>query len=483
MRKALIILLFTLIARWSAASGRPNVLFIAVDDLRPQLHCYGKTFMKTPHLDKLADEGRLFHNHFVQVPTCGASRYCMLTGRRPPLYGQLSNEAIHRRISGTETEPETPESWPHLFRNNGYHTVCIGKISHYPDGRLYTKGSGTGKGKPELPWSWDRIVSAAGKWKTGWDAFFGYADGTGRVRGESPPVEAADVDDRGYPDGLIADAAIKQLEALAEEEKPFLLAVGFYKPHLPFNAPKKYWDMYDPDTIPSSPNPEKPKSVSPLSVHGSGEMFGNYRHPENARHDPAHLKRLKHGYCACVSYVDAQAGRVLDKLEKLGLGKNTIVIVWGDHGWHLGDHSMWGKHTNFERALRSAFIVRTPRMNRPGVATKALVETLDIYPTLAELCTLPAEGLSLGGKSLVPYLTDPEKEGKKAAFGYWSGGTTMRTDRWRLTVYPATRKRDLFVELFDHKTDFSETKNCASEHAKVVTALKALMEQHHSEDP
>jgi len=477
MRYGLIVLACCVAAPLYAAD-RPNVIFIAVDDLRPQLGCYGEDYMRTPRLDELAREGRLFLRHYVQAPTCGASRYCLLSGRRPRLFSHIGNDAIVKNISG-RPEGTAPESWLHLFRRQGYRTVCIGKVSHYPDGRLFDKNSGTGGGRPELPHSWSELATPLGKWETGWNAFFGYADGSGRTPGVSPPTEAADVADDGYPDGLIAEQAVAKLQELKTRDEPFLLAVGFYKPHLPFNAPQKYWDLYDPEKIPASPSPEKPENIAPQSYHRSGEMFGNYRHPDNSRHDTQHHRRLRHAYCAAVSYADTQVGKVLDAVDDLGLRDNTIIVVWGDHGWHLGDHDIWGKHTLFERALRSALIIRLPQQPQPGVATAGIVETLDLYPTLVDLCGLNApQNVELGGESLRSLLEDPQQAVKPAARSYWKGGASLRTARYRLTHYPKTKKTAAFTELYDHQNDPEETHNIAGEQPELVERL--LEELQHS---
>ena len=456
------------------AAERPNVLFIAVDDLRPELGCYGETHIKSPHLDRFATSARIFNRHYVQVPTCGASRYALLTGHRPTLPIHQSNDAIRNLLKADQEERAT--AFPQVFRDNGYHTVCIGKISHYPDGRIYSYDM-QGDGRLEMPFSWDEVGLPAGQWTHGWPAFFGYASGEGRKRGQSPPFEAMDVEDEGYPDGLIANSAIETLRRMKKYDQPFLLSVGFFKPHLPFCAPKKYFDLYDPSEIELSPNPDKPEGAASQSWHGSGEMFGNYKHPDGSRNDPAHHRNLRHAYYACVSYVDAQIGKVLDELETLDLADNTIILVWGDHGWHLGDHNIWGKHTNFERAVRSALIVRTPGMNSPGQSTDAIVESVDLYPTFADYCKLPNEGLTLDGLSLRPVLDNPQHSGKTAAFSAYRGGQTMRTDRYRLTIYPPNKKKPEAVELYDHETDPLETINVADKHPDVVKELRVQFEE------
>jgi arylsulfatase A-like enzyme len=457
----------------TGSPGRMNVLFIAVDDLRPELGAYGDAVARTPNLDRLAAGGMLFQRHYAQVPTCGASRYALLTGQRPVTPEHLSNEVFVKLLP--RVEHPRPESFAHLFRRNGYHTASIGKISHYPDGRVYTYG-GKGTGELEMPFSWNEVEGPVGKWGTAWNAFFGYADGSSRNAspGNRPAWEVADVPDTGYPDGLIAEAAVSKLGEL--KDRSFLLAVGFFKPHLPFTAPKRYWDLYDPDRIGLSPNPGAPDGINPASLHRSGEMFNNYgSHPSEGgagvRISDEYARTLRHAYYAAVSYVDAQIGRVVDELDRLGLSDNTIVVVWGDHGWHLGDHTIWGKHTTFERALRSPLIVRVPGMRNPGGATDAIVETVDIYPTLAELCGLSAPP-GLGGASFSEVIDDPAAQGSGVAFGYWHGRRTMRTDRYRITEHVEGRPR---VELFDHREDPHETINVAKERPEVVERLLARL--------
>lgn len=459
------------------ATAGMNVLFIAVDDLRPELGSYGG-LARTPNLDRLAAQGVRFDRQFVQVPTCGASRFAMLTGQYPRTTDHLSNEAFVKLLP--REEGPRPESFAALFRRNGYRTVEIGKISHYPDGRVFTYAGG-GQGQLEMPFSWSEVLpwseieGSDAKWGTGWNAFFGYGDGSNRNehRGEKPAFENADLPDSGYPDGRIADAAIRKLGELKGQR--FMLAVGFFKPHLPFNAPRKYWDLYDSAAIPLSPNPRAPEGINPASLHPSSEMFGSYAHPQKGGAGIVladdYARTLRHAYLAAVSYSDAQVGRVLNELDRLGLSENTIVIVWGDHGWHLGDHTIWGKHTTFERALRSPLLVRVPGMRHPGAATNAIVEAVDIYPTLVELAGLPNPG-GLDGRSFVKNLENPALPGKDGAYSRWTARRTLRTDRYRIVLHEKGEPR---VELFDHATDPYETRNVAAENPKVVERLlKAL---------
>src|SRR5690606_23317684 len=350
---------------------RPNVLFIAIDDLRAELGCYGNEVIQSPHLDGLAARGVAFRNQFVTVPTCGASRYSLLTGKLPRSRRELSNSIFEaRRAAAARAKQKAgaenqPESFIEQFRRNGYYTVGIGKISHSADGYIYgyTNPKGT---ELELPHSWDEMLMDAGKWGTGWNAFFAYADGSNRndLKNQVKPYEKAEVNDEGYPDGLTAALAVGKLRELADRDQPFFLGVGFFKPHLPFNAPAKYWDIYDESDIPITPSPDLPEKVHRASLHPSDEFNRYLLGEEKASLDKpvsdAYARKVRHAYYASVSYTDAQVGKVLAELERLGLDKNTIVVVWGDHGWHLGDHRVWGKHTIFDWALRSAFIVRAP---------------------------------------------------------------------------------------------------------------------------
>ncbi|MCS1407818.1 MAG: Choline-sulfatase [Verrucomicrobia subdivision 3 bacterium] len=455
------------------ALEKPNVLFIAIDDLRPELGCYGQSHMITPNLDRLASEGRLFNRHYVQVPTCGASRRSLLTGRRPTKPVHLNNDAV-RYAMANETTPDQPESWAHHFKKHGYRTIAYGKISHYPGGRIYKKDVGNGEGDLEMPKSWHEVGPSFGKWKTGWNAFFGYANGSGRQRETSPPFETADVTDDGYPDGLIADQAIEKLREVKDQS--FLLAVGFFKPHLPFTAPKKYFDLYPLKDVALSPNPLAPVGIRKESLHQSGEVFNNYGgHPDGAKESKAYARQLRRAYFACISYIDAQVGKLLQELNRLRLSEKTIVIVWGDHGWHLGDHSLWGKHSTFERSLRSALIIRTPNILQPGVPTNSLVETVDLYPTLVELCDLPRPETSLHGKSLCPILRNPTVKTKDSALGFWKGRTTVRTETHRLVTYHDAQPDEIDEELFDHRSDPLETRNVADQHSEIVRQLRALI--------
>ena len=337
----------------------------------------------------------------------------------------------------------------------------------------------------QIPFSWDVAMGPTGPWRNPWRAFFAYAGGKAynrviqAVKNEPPrlPYEAADVDDDGYADALTAKLAIDQLRDLTRRDKPFLLAVGFFKPHLPFNSPKKYWDLYDRDKIPVAPWPRPPKNLStPLPLHDSYEPTSHYHWPSgkgNVSEDEG--RTLKHGYWAAVSYVDAQIGKVLDEYRRLGLDENTIVVLWSDHGWQLGDYGIWGKYTNYEWALRSPLMIRTPGMAQPGKPARGIVETIDVYPTLADLCNLAAPA-DLPGASLRPLIEDPSCPGKNGAMSTVSRGNhfgrTLRTDRYRLVHWENRKtKKTVLVELYDHQNDPLETENIAESHPQIVAQL------------
>lgn len=455
----------------------PNILFIAIDDLRPELGCYENGYIKSPNIDKLAKSGTVFTNHFVSVPTCGASRYSLITGMNPRTRAHLSNEAIRENLAG-KPETDRPESFIHHLRRNGYYTVGVGKISHYVDGFLYGYNDPVGT-ELEMPHSWDEMLFDAGKWGTGWNAFFGYADGENRqsMANQVKPYEMADVEDDGYPDGLITNLAIKKIAELKSRKEPFFMGVGFFKPHLPFNAPKRYWDMYDEATIPLSPNPYIPENVHPESLHSSSE-FNSYRLGDetvslNGPVSDEYARKLRHAYFACVSYIDAQVGKLMEELEKQGLAENTVVIIWGDHGWHLGDHRVWGKHTIFERALKSAFIAKVPGITK-GRVMDEVVNTIDIYPTLVELggLEMPHE---TDGTSLVPLLKGKTSDWQNVSYGYFRNGISLRTERYRLTRY--FRKAEPIIELYDHQTDPDETRNIAADQPEIIERLMPLWQK------
>jgi iduronate 2-sulfatase len=452
-----------------ATGTRPNVLLLCIDDLRPQLGAYGDALTLTPQLDRLAAQSRLFLHHYVQVPTCGASRAALLTGQFPRTVAALSNEAV----AVAAADPSVP-TLPGWLRQHGYTTIGLGKISHTVDGRLYAY-DGSGSGRPEMPGAWDRFSMPLGPWKTAWDAFFAYAEGQTREPGVSPSFrrEGAEADED-YPDGLIAAAAVEELEQLSASDRPWFYAVGFLKPHLPFNAPEPYHRLYDTVDFPIPP------SATHGDRRGSGEFMGNYGHADPAAPfdpDSPTAQALRRAYAACVTYVDAQVGRVLDALERLDPERRTIVVLWSDHGFHLGHHHHWGKHTLYEEALRSPLMIRVPDLTAPGVATRHLASTVDLFPTLLDLVNLPVPP-ALSGRSLRAALADPAAASAEPALSWWDDAVSVRTDRHRLTARRSSSGSGWKpLALFDHVTDPHEIRNLVVERPDLIERLLPALDR------
>lgn len=443
----------------TAVDARPNILLIAVDDLRPELASFGASYIHSPHIDRLASSGRAFRRHYVQAPTCGASRYTLLTGR----YGGASNAALFERAAQLKDDPESvPPSMPAWFRQHGYTTVSVGKVSHHPGGL-----GGANWDDPlqlEMPDSWDRHLLPAGPWQhpRGW--MHGLADGEIRVDAADMDVfQAKDGPDSIYPDGRSVDEALRQLDLLTSDSgQPFFLAVGILRPHLPFGAPLKYLKSYADIQLPPTPHPTRPEGRT--TWHPSNE-FRKYnlwnRDPDT---DAAFALDVRRHYAACVTYADALVGRLMERLDHNDAAENTIVLLWGDHGWHLGEHAIWGKHALYEESLRSPLIISYPDIPQPGVLSDALVETLDVFPTLCDLAGLPepefVEGVSLG-----PILDDPASMGHPA-ISYRPTARTIRTETHRLILHD-----DGFAELYDHTSAEKETVNVAAANAPLVAEL------------
>lgn len=460
-------------------SNRFNVLLIAVDDLRPELGCYGASYAPSPNLDRLAQQGIVFSNHFVQVATCGASRFSLLTGRSPARSGVTQGN--HAFCQGATAllphSPDGAQSLPELFRTSGYRTVCIGKLSHMPDGKVFDY-QGRGDGRAELPNAWDELATPYGAWKRGWGAFFAYAGGRHREDGQGhrDVMEFVADDDEDLPDGLMARTAIDKLEALKQTRQPFFLGLGFFKPHLPFVATKQDWQAMADADVPPPPHPQKPATAY---WHGSGEFYGyTMPFPKRKPLRAPDQDRTRRAYLACVRYVDRQIGKVLDALDELGLAESTIVVVWGDHGWHLGDSQIWGKHTPFERAMHSPLIIRVPGMANAGRRCDALVETLDIYPTLLDLCrpAVTETAHPLNGRSLRPLIENPNGAGREAAISYWKNAVSVRTKTHRLI---AARNGGEWtqIELYDLRDGADPINNVAESEPDLVKSLLRYIPQ------
>jgi arylsulfatase A-like enzyme len=445
---------------------RPNVLMIAVDDLRPDLGCYGHGEAKTPHIDALAGRGMVFRRAYCQQAVCSPSRTSLLTGLRPD-----STKVYDLQTHFRTTIPDVV-TLPQHFKQSGYYTVGMGKIYHggLDDPKSWSEPhkNGTAPGYV-LRENQERIAAGRSQAKA--------AGKKGKAlnrAGRGAAFEAADVPDNAYHDGSLADMAVAKLRELnggelKAKDQPFFLAVGFLKPHLPFNAPKKYFDLYDPAKLKLAANPHRPKDAPPFAITDFGELRNYYGIPNEGPVDEALARQLLHAYRAATSYTDANIGRVLAELDRLGLRDNTVVVLWGDHGWKLGEHAGWCKHTCVENDTRSTLIVAAPGTKGIGQPSDRLVEFVDIYPTLCELAGLPLPA-HLQGTSFRPLLAEPSRAWKSAAFSQYPRshegkqlmGYAMRTDRYRYVEWRGRQSGDIVAqELYDHDTDPSENENIA----------------------
>lgn len=461
-----------------------NVLFIAVDDLRTDLGCYGAAHMKTPHMDRLAAGGLLFERAYCQVAVCNPSRSSVLSGTRPDTTGILDNQHFMRTLM-----PHVI-SLPQHFKNHGWHTVSLGKIYHHSEREpgedpLSWSEEPWYRGKPAPTWFSKESLDFIERMKK-----LPKSEQSHLLRG--PPFEASDTSDDLHPDGQTALKAIETLRRLKQQKQPFFLGVGFVKPHLPFNCPQKYWDLYPAESIQLPANYAPRTDVPEPALHDPYELrsYGTVPKEGTPIIDAMALNLIR-GYRACVSFMDAQLGRVLDELDKLDLAKNTLVVLWSDHGYHLGEHGLFTKMTNFELGTRVPLIVRTPGMKTAGQKTQALIELVDLYPTLAELAALPLPA-HLEGTSFAPLLENPALPWKKASFSQYLrkgrpgimgkgplafDGRSIRTAEWRYTEWKDAEGKLLGTELYDHTQDPAENTNLAADpaHAETLQHLAAQL--------
>lgn len=446
-----------------------NVLFFSIDDLRPALGCYGDSLAISPYIDALAKQGVLFSHHYVQAPSCGPSRTSMLTGLRPDEVNVV-NHATHFR----DTRPNVV-TLPELFKNNGYTAISLGKVFHYSAGYNDSR-------------SWDQEYFLK-------EEQFSYLLPENReTRGKGPAFECLEVEDNEYMDGQIADKAIDYLRTFSESKTPFFLAVGHLKPHLPFTAPKRYWDKYDRSDFYHIDHPDRPDGAPEVAFHNWQELRGYADVPEEGPLTPEQAAGLRHAYYACVSYIDAQVGRVLQALDEFGLRDNTIVVFWGDHGYHLGELNLWCKSTNFELSAHSPLIIDAPGMSMTGKSSRAIVQSLDIYPTLVELTGLQAQE-ELSGKSLLPLLNNENSDWQDIAFNQFARpygaaiggrqpmshmGYSVRTNDWRYTSWFDINTGVFeYPELYDQRS-VNENVNHAGrdEYAAIQKELHQLVEDY-----
>lgn len=529
MKKILIFLLLGLFNNaLQAQKKQPNILFIGIDDLRPELACYGSPIAITPNLDAIAGKGILFNRAYCQEAICSPSRASLMTGARPETIKTIENYSYFR-----DKNPDIV-TLPQNLKANGYETVYCGKIFHpgYTDEELSWSRQPVNIGKKEAAliggYALKENQETFKKNKTEMIAKYGEAAKLGL--GNGPAYEFADVPDNTFEDGFNTDMAIATMKEMVKKgDKPFFLGLGFHKPHLNWVAPKKYWDMYDESKIPLTTQVNGPKDGAAMGLHASFELRTRFGIPKDGDITPEMAVKLKHAYLGCVSYVDAQIGRMVAALKEAGIADNTIIIVWSDHGWHLGEMGIWGKATDYEIATRVPLLIQTPDMpekNR-GKKSEALVELVDMYPTLCDLAGVPKPA-HLEGQSFVPLLKDPNTKWKKAAFSLfpdpalreWAAnplskgmretffgplikkveeriidqqkekwdrdlfekrlmGYTMRTDRYRLVIWKDMTKpqsEPLFTELYDHKKDPTESVNIAAKKKRKVKKLVAQFE-------
>lgn len=509
----------------SKQKQQPNILFIAIDDLRPEMGCYGSPVAITPNMDKLAKRGVVFDRAFCSQSLCSPARTSIMTGVRPETSGIVDNYTDFReRIPNVVALPQ-------LFKENGYETSYIGKV-YEPQ-------------FSDLKFSWSKApVKIAMKDP---NPIGGYADGDNvklftslrqKMKdkygenvyfglGRGPAYESADVSDNAYKDGYNTEVAMATMKELSKQGKPFFLAVGFQDPHLDFNAPKKYWDLYDAASIPLAVQNEAPMNAAAMGITYNIELRDRYGIPKTGPiyTDTALSRKLKHGYLAATSYVDALVGKLLNQLDDLGLSENTIVVLWGDQGYHLGEMDIWGKATNYDLGTRVPLIIAAPQMQQEmtGKHTNALVEQVDIYPTLCDMAGIQTPNNQLQGISFVPLLSKPNLRWKKAVFSMnptpaireWGGktldadmkneyflplfaeietnirnqvkekwdrelfeqyliGYTMRTTRYRLVLWKDSRSpqsKPIFTELYDYNNGPVETINIANNYPKLVKKL------------
>ncbi len=429
------------------ASNRPNVLFIAVDDLRPELGCYGSAEVKSPHLDRLASQGVLFTRAYCQVPVCGASRASLMTSVLP------TPNRFRTYLTRADQDASNCKTLGQVFKEAGYVALSNGKIFHEQEDAAETSWS-------EPPW---RPAAWHGTSHDPATTNSLSKNGSGRI------YEMPDVPDNAYADGQIAERTIADLKRLKEGGKPFFLACGFLKPHLPFYAPKKYWDLYDRSKIAIADNRTRPAGAA-KGLQGSGE-YRNYTLGEFTDNSDDFHRLMRHGYFASTSYMDAQIGKVLAELDRLSLADNTIVVLWGDHGWNLGEHNFWGKHNTMHLAVNAPLMVRAPGKTS-GAKSDALVEFLDIFPTLCELAGVAAPG-TVQGRSFVPLLNDPKSSFRDSVYTRYLQGDCVVTEQFIYTKY-----RNAGGEmLYDLKRDPKENRNVAAnpKYAATLARMKSLL--------
>lgn len=470
-----------------AQAQRPNILLILVDDLKPALGCYGDTAVRTPNIDRLAARGMRFDLAYCNQAVCAPSRFTLMLGSHSTSTGLFGlGSTLRKMLPDAVTMPQ------HFAKHGQYRTESLGKVFHIGHGN---EGDPVSFSVPHLK---DKVIeyldpqSTDGGQLTREEALFTNQklDQIKQLpRGAA--FESPAVNDDAYADGRVAAETMRRLQAAQQRRRadgtPFFIAAGFVRPHLPFSAPKKYWELHDPAKLPM-PVFEKLPAGSPEVAHKRGGEISAYKpvpEKDDAEFTPGLKRQLIHGYYASTSFVDAQIGRVIDELDRLGLADNTIIVLWGDHGFHLGDLGIWTKHTNYEQANHIPLLIIAPGITQAGSSTRQLAESVDIFPTLAELAQLPAPAgpQSIDGISLVPVLKDPQarvRDHAYHAFPRKTLGRAIRTEQHRLVEWkkPGAAPESAEIELYDYAADPFETRNLATEQPDVVNRLRAILARH-----
>ncbi len=452
----------------SSFAGKPNILFICVDDLKPVLGCYGDKIAKTPNIDRLASRSTLFERAYCNQAICAPSRISLLTGLRPDTLG------IYDLFTNFRLVRPDAETLPQVFMKAGYRTEALGKILHPGQ-------------EDSASWSVKHWFPTSPKYALA-ESTAAMRDGKNGARGAA--TECADVADNFYDDGKIAEEAIARIKTAASKPKePFFLGVGFLKPHLPFVAPKKYWDLYERAKMPLALFRDAPKDAPSYARSLSGELH-QYSDVIPKQVFPDDYQRLLiHGYYAATSYIDAQIGKVLDELDASGLAENTIIVLWGDHGWHLGDHGMWCKHTNYEEAARIPFMIaKAGAKNGSGTHTDAFMETVDIFPTLCGMAKIkPADGLD--GINNAAVMEDPTTVTKDHIIHVYPRGNrigrAIRTDFYRMVEWkvPGASAETADIELYDYVKDPLEKENVAKANPEIVKGMREILAKYPEAKP
>ena len=456
-----------------AAADRPNVLLLLVDDLKPSFGAYGEDWVHSPNLDRLANSGMRFDMAYCNQAVCAPSRNNLLLGSRSTSLGVYS--------LGNHFRNAVPDAvtMPQYFMQHGYHSAGVGKVFHIGHGNINDKKSWSVPFQPDKVIDYVLPESTDGK-MTKEEALFSNKPAAGLPRGAA--WENADVEDGAYADGRIAAEGINRLRSYQKSGQPFFLALGFTKPHLPFCAPRKYWELYDRNQFELAEYTQPPEGAPKYAGKTIGELNQYKPVPANPPLSEDLQKTLIHGYYASMSYMDSQLGRVLDELDRLELSQNTIVVLWGDHGYHLGDHGTWTKHTNYEQACRIPVLIRAPGVTKPGSQSSTLVETVDLFPTVADLAGLPQPTgpQPVDGQSLVPVLKGDSSNVDHFAYHCFPKGgrlgRAIRTDRYRMVEWkPQNGKGPTEYELYDYQSDPQEKTNIASSRPEVLANLKSIL--------